>query len=212
MSEILTRMGSAVPHQQSIWLMKLSQVTTRVSRNFAWPILVIYFMSPETEPFTKMATLWKVLYFGGSFLLLILGLLIRLMSQGYFKNDVFVLDGPYRYVRNPVEMSSLICFLSGFLFLRVPWWYALIGLFVAFLWLSVNATNYERALYLRMGSSFLHYKKRVRRWIPSWLPEVNKSDARYSFNRALKEERMSVLWLLEFLLVAALRFQFLKVF
>jgi protein-S-isoprenylcysteine O-methyltransferase Ste14 len=212
MSEFLTRLGSAVPHQQAAWLMRLSQITLRVSRNFAWPVLVLYFLAPELVPHNEVSLLWKSFYYGSSLLLLCVGLYIRLWSQGYFKNDQFVLDGPYRYVRNPVEISNLICFFAGFLFLRAPWWYTTFSLVLAFVWLSSNALAYERALYLKMGAHFLHYKKRVMRWIPSQLPEVNKSDTRFSFQRAAKEERFGILWLACFLVVAALRFQLLKLF
>jgi protein-S-isoprenylcysteine O-methyltransferase Ste14 len=208
MNNLLTRLDPVVTHQQSPWLMRLSAFTLKLSKNFGWPILVLYFFSPEFKTQTSETEFWyQVLYYTLSALFFLFGFFLRLWSQGYYKNKDFVLDGPYRYVRNPVEISNILCFASGFLFLRAPWWYTVVGIILAFLWLSSNAFAYERQLYLKMGSHFLHYKKRVGRWLPSLLPEVNKTDIRFSIQRALSEEKFNIIWFLGFLGVMSLRYQ-----
>jgi protein-S-isoprenylcysteine O-methyltransferase Ste14 len=79
---------------------------------------------------------------------------------------VFVVRGPYRYVRNPMYIGNLIFILCEALIFRSP------GIFLYFLIICVITNIYvakteEKALETRFGREYLAYKQNVRRWIPS---------------------------------------------
>lgn len=138
----------------------------------------------------------------------ILGLILRLWSRGYTRAEGFVWDGPYRYMRNPVESGALFAFAGAAVVLQLPWWYILLCLLLALAYLNFASLHYEREFYLRFGAPFLRYKQRVRRWIPSSLPGANRSNRSFRMAHAFYNERLTLLWLLGYAAVFALRRHF----
>jgi protein-S-isoprenylcysteine O-methyltransferase Ste14 len=79
---------------------------------------------------------------------------------------VFVVRGPYRYVRNPMYIGNLCLILCEAFIFRSP------GIFLYFLILSAIThiyvtTREESDLEKRFGPEYLTYKHTVRRWMPS---------------------------------------------
>ena len=81
----------------------------------------------------------------------------------------FIVEGPYRYVRNPMLIGVLLI-LSGISILTQSW--------LIFLWMILFFVGYnvytilkeEPQLAERFGSSYLHYKSEVPRWLPRITP------------------------------------------
>jgi protein-S-isoprenylcysteine O-methyltransferase Ste14 len=87
---------------------------------------------------------------------------------------LFVVRGPYRYVRNPMYIGNLVLILCEAFIFRSP------GIFLYFLVLSAIthiyvATREEGDLEKRFGPEYLTYKQTVRRWLPSlnWIRREN---------------------------------------
>jgi protein-S-isoprenylcysteine O-methyltransferase Ste14 len=88
------------------------------------------------------------------------------------QTSVLVVEGPYRYVRNPM-ITAVAVFLAGeALFLGSVWILAWAAVFLA-----VNFTYFLRSeepgLERRFGESYRAYKRNVPRWIPRrdpWRP------------------------------------------
>jgi protein-S-isoprenylcysteine O-methyltransferase Ste14 len=79
---------------------------------------------------------------------------------------VFVATGPYRYVRNPMYVGGVWALIGGGLAVRSI---SIVVLALVFWGLShlMVVLNEEPALERRFGDSFLEYKRRVNRWLPT---------------------------------------------
>jgi protein-S-isoprenylcysteine O-methyltransferase Ste14 len=79
---------------------------------------------------------------------------------------VFVAMGPYRYVRNPMYVGAILALLGGGLIVRSV---SVLLLAVVFWTLAhlLVLLNEEPSLERRFGESYLRYKQRVHRWLPS---------------------------------------------
>ena len=85
----------------------------------------------------------------------------------------FVVQGPYRYVRNPMISAVLTILLAESLF------FLSIHLFFWFcIFLTINLvyipTVEEKQLAKRFGRDYLAYKKKVPRWIPNVRPSKSE--------------------------------------
>ena len=87
---------------------------------------------------------------------------------------LLVIQGPYRYVRNPMAMSGLL------LGLMVAWWLGswltLLTVFAGgFIWHYAVRPIEEKDLERRFGQAYVNYKDTVNCWIPIWppIPAVN---------------------------------------
>jgi len=81
----------------------------------------------------------------------------------------FVVEGPYRYVRNPMLLSVLAVLLAEACFLgSIP-----ILVWCLVFWL-INTLYFiyveEPGLVKRFGADYVEYKKHVRRWLPRLKP------------------------------------------
>lgn len=174
----------------------------KISREFGWPSLVILFLSPGV--FIGPET-WSPTAVGAGTFLMLAGLGLRLWSKGFQRDEGFVLDGPYRYVANPVECGAMLVYLGSALLLHVHW-IAILSLAAAGLaYLSVCADAFDEDRFSHLGGLYLRYRRRVSRWIPSRLPGVNRSRRTYLFSSALKSERLAIYWFLALLIVVVLR-------
>ena len=78
-----------------------------------------------------------------------------------------VIRGPYRFVRNPMYVGSLLALGGGALyFTSLP----LLG-FIVFIWITEHALVYfyeEPTLRRTFGDDYEEYCRTVRRWLPSF--------------------------------------------
>lgn len=174
---------------------------SRASAQFGWPMLILYLVGPRLE-FDDGGSLFLLL---AALPVFTSGVFLRLWARGFSRDEGFVMDGPYRYVRNPVELGALICFAGGAILMGHPTWYCILVLVIAMIFLSFVGTVKDRALAAKLGPVYLRYARRVGRWIPSHLPGSNRSNRSFSLMDGLKWERESLLWALGFILVYALR-------
>lgn len=79
---------------------------------------------------------------------------------------VFVARGPYRYVRNPMYVGAVGALAGGALAFSSPSILLLALLFWGLSHLMV-VLNEEPGLEKRFGASFVRYRSRVNRWLPS---------------------------------------------
>jgi protein-S-isoprenylcysteine O-methyltransferase Ste14 len=75
-----------------------------------------------------------------------------------------VIEGPYRYTRNPMYLGHLI-FMAGLALSFNSWLAAALLAFHA-VWFHRRVLRDEARLELRFGSPYLAYKSQVKRWIP----------------------------------------------
>ena len=79
--------------------------------------------------------------------------------------QAFVVQGPYRYVRNPMYVGAICCLLGGGLIVRSTS-ILILGLgFWAVAHLFVLLYE-EPALEREFGETFVQYRQLVRRWLP----------------------------------------------
>jgi protein-S-isoprenylcysteine O-methyltransferase Ste14 len=178
----------------------------RLSKQFGWPALLLMALGPSYLFELSPSQLpWLLLFGMGP---LFGGLLLRVWCRGYLRAEGFVLDGPYRYVRNPVELGAVLCFIGASVFLGLHAWYILALAVLAIVYLSVVGVATDRVLVEKHGTVYLRYMHRVRRWIPNGLPGTNRSYRNYSLLMGLKHERESLIWLIGLFAVFALKKRF----
>ncbi len=80
------------------------------------------------------------------------------------RSSVLVVDGFYRFSRNPMYLGMLCLLLAWAVWLGQ--WLALAGPLVFVLWLNrFQIAPEEQALLARFGSRYAAYCRRVRRWL-----------------------------------------------
>jgi len=138
--------------------------------------------------------------------LLLFGFLLRIAARGYkaemsLESKRLVAGGPYRLVRNPMYLGTILIG-SGIALLLFHWWVLLI-LLAVFLVIYIPQVRKEEAILSgRFKDEYSDYCKKVPRFIPgisAWF----KADLRaaLSFKRAwLKREISSLAWAVVFIL------------
>lgn len=187
-------------------LASIAAPLAKISAFGGWPVLVAFLFAPESG-FSGQNL--PAIYLAMALLVGLSAAALRAWSLGYIRKNVFVVSGPYRYVRNPVELSCLIGYSAGAIFLALPYWYTLSVLAGAWLYMSLLAFHYESGNLQRHGWNYLRYKQRVSRWIPSSLPAANPGAGDFSIARAMFSDGKGWTWFVLLLVVAALRTQFL---
>jgi len=184
------------------WWVGLSARCHKSSKEFGWPILALFLAGPAV-PKADITELY--MYAALGLPAVVLGFCLRLWSRGYLRGEGFVWDGPYRYVRNPVESGALFVYGGAGALLQLPWWYNLSSLAIGLLYLNFSSLYYERVIFRSLGAPFLRYKQRVRRWVPSSLPGSNRTNRSFTLLHALYNERRSLLWIAAYAVVFGLR-------
>ena len=192
--------SSSTPEKDSM-LFLFAARCRKISPDFGWPSLLLLLLGPG-DPIPQSEIFY---YFFLAVPIAFCALFLRLMSQGYDRRKYFVVTGPYRYVRNPVELGSLLGFSAAATALSLPVWYTLSILVLAALYMSLISISYERDLKRNFGTAFVKYASRVRRWIPLSLPAMNPSAQDYSFHLAVINERWTWAWVMGFLVIYAFR-------
>ncbi|OQA92517.1 MAG: Isoprenylcysteine carboxyl methyltransferase (ICMT) family protein [Elusimicrobia bacterium ADurb.Bin231] len=112
------------------------------------------------------------------------GEFIRVWSAGYIrKNKVLSVVGPYKYVRNPLYVGSLLIGLGFAVFIVNI--YIFIIVLATFLYIyTLQIKSEEKALESIFGNEYERYKKNVHRWIPSFKKyrAANSADDTISFD------------------------------
>ena len=171
----------------------------RCLRNFELPGIAFFAILPF-EAFTPVGVA-KVVFAALGSILFSLGVFIRLWSRGFAKDKRFVLDGPYRYVRNPDEIGSLALYAGFFFVLGVLWSWVLAFVLLNLAYFALVAFAYELRLKAKVGAVYERYSERVGRWIPSRYPGVNRSGAPFSWRRSLREDFLLLIWVLAILTI-----------
>lgn len=193
--------GGTLPDSQ---LLALSQRLQKLAPQFGWPALTLLTLAPHSSlGLGWVSSIRSFLVFGIPIILS--GLVLRLWARGYNRAEGFVIDGPYRYIRNPVEVGAVLGYLGCSLILGLPVWFILSLLGISVLYLSVVGLSVDQSLALKFGRPFLRYCRRVKRWIPSRLPGTNRTDRNFSLAHAITHERESLVWIVVFLGIFALR-------
>jgi protein-S-isoprenylcysteine O-methyltransferase Ste14 len=79
-------------------------------------------------------------------------------------NRALIVDGPYRYTRNPMYLGHLI-FMAG-LALTFRSWLGLVILVVNAVWFDHRVRGDEKHLRALFGAAYDDYCRRAKRWIP----------------------------------------------
>ncbi len=100
-----------------------------------------------------------------------------LSSQSNLHTQHLVIVGPYKYVRNPMDLGLMVILFGESLFLRsfILLIYSIICLIISIVYVYLSE---EKDLKARFGQEFLDYKKSVRAWIPRlkpYNPQAKKS-------------------------------------
>jgi protein-S-isoprenylcysteine O-methyltransferase Ste14 len=80
------------------------------------------------------------------------------------RSSTLVVDGVYRYTRNPMYLALLMLLFGWGIALSNPWAMLLAWTFIPYM-NRFQIHPEERAMTQRFGAEFLRYAARVRRWI-----------------------------------------------
>jgi protein-S-isoprenylcysteine O-methyltransferase Ste14 len=129
-------------------------------------------------------------------LLTILAALLRTWATSFLRTEVvhdaslhsekLVADGPYRYVRNPLYLGTILLTLGmGLMASRAGYAFMLIGIVI----FNLRLIRREEAeLTASQGDSYLHYLKAVPCLIPSLTPRVAAGEGRSRWKQAVQGE------------------------
>lgn len=123
-------------------------------------------------------------YFYGAIFFIILGETLRIWAAGYIrKNKILSVVGPYRYVRNPLYIGSLLVGIGFGLFI----WNFYLLVFMIFIFLiiyTLKIKSEEDKLESIFGEKYAEYKNNVARWLPRLKPYGTESET-YSIKLAI---------------------------
>ena len=109
---------------------------------------------------------WSLIIFSG--LLAILGFLAIKRAgthvDPYKPTTALVVDGPFRFTRNPLYLSLTLLYSGMGILLNMLWTVLLLPVVLIIIHFGVIARE-EKYLEKKFGQEFIRYKARVRRWI-----------------------------------------------
>lgn len=125
--------------------------------------------------------------------LVLAGVAIRLWAMGYrTKTGYFAEDGPYRWVRHPLYLGTLIWWAGFFVLCGAP---LAGGVLFALIAIAVHAPQaaFEEA-YLRglFGEAYAAYARHVPRWLP-WRPPRAPAGRPWTARRMLRNRALLTL-------------------
>ena len=99
-------------------------------------------------------------------ILIVAGEALRIWAAGYIrKNSALSIVGPYKYVRNPLYIGSLLIGIGFGFFVNNM--IVLAAIVIAFLWIyTLKINSEEKKLTEIFGSKYLEYKQNTGRWLP----------------------------------------------
>jgi len=111
---------------------------------------------------------------------------VDVMSDEQMRGDAVVVDGPYRYVRNPLYLGAWFNLLA--LTLLMPPSGAIFSLVLVVLFQVRLIFGEEAFLREKLGEAYAAYCARVPRLLPALRPRVAASGARAQWGRAALAE------------------------
>jgi protein-S-isoprenylcysteine O-methyltransferase Ste14 len=122
--------------------------------------LFTYAVRPARFVAIGCAVLWLVLMLGA------VGLFRRARTSivPIRPASVLVVEGVYRFTRNPMYLSLVFLYLTVTLWFGLAWPWVFLPVVIACIHRLVIARE-ERYLLRRFGRSYLDYQQRVRRWL-----------------------------------------------
>lgn len=167
-------------------VLNVATALKKISPRFGIPaaILMTLFFEPEMAQMS-----YDRFYFPLGGLLILIGLYLRIWVRGYVREEGFVVDGPYRYVRNPVELATTVLYLGVAIALGLNWWQQLVIVTATIFYFEALAIANEEEMRRSLGERFDRYRKRVRRWFPSRYPGMNRAGVTFSLPRGILRER-----------------------
>ncbi len=190
--EVLISLGGHQGVFMRSFMLQTANTLKKISPAFGIPaaILIAVFFRPEM---VKMS--FDHFYFPIGSILILLGLYLRVWVRGYVREEGFVVDGPYRYVRNPVELGTVLIYLGVCIALGLLWWQQLVVIAATFIYFEAISISNEDEMRRALGDRFDRYCNRVRRWLPSRHPGMNRSGVTFSVTRGILSERDFLLFL-----------------
>lgn len=177
-------------------------VKKRIKRSFKlrfailypFGLLAVFFSHPSDKLFLISAGL------------IILGLLIRVWSNGYaIKMDSLTTSGPYAYVRNPLY-SGTILIVMGFAFMFDSVYLGL-ALVLVTLFVYINTiSKEEKMLEAKFKDSYLDYKSKVPALFFTPLPYKQGEKWGFSMKRLIdSKEYKPFIWVIVLLIIVYIK-------
>jgi protein-S-isoprenylcysteine O-methyltransferase Ste14 len=88
-----------------------------------------------------------------------------IIEKKFSKSRSLILEGPYRYIRHPIYVGSMILLL-GFFLLSANWLFATIPLIILIIFYSIKIPLEEKELERNFGKKYIEYKKRTGGFFP----------------------------------------------
>ena len=137
-------------------------------------LILIGFIAQRLFPFNLMFDKLSIRLIVGTPILMASGLIAinALLNMIKHKTDItfnnpttkFIVEGSFRYTRNPLYLSLLLVMGSIVLFANSAW--HLIALVLLFILFNFGIVAREEKYLIEIfGEEYIHYKSRVRRWI-----------------------------------------------
>lgn len=194
--------------------MKATQFEFRFRIWIAFAIYVLGFWVPWAAP---SSTTWlelsgelarwlplqtaSIIVTSVAFVLAVLGTIFRVWGTAYIGSSIVksstmhalevVAAGPYRYLRNPIYLGTLLFAVSIMIFMPPPGAiFALIASLVQILRLILREESFMES---QQGEAYLAYKHRVPRLLPSLVARVPKSAVQPQWLQAIVAETFYVL-------------------
>ena len=139
-----------------------------------FPAIILYATHYHFQPITPLRLILTILFFcAGACLAIWTMYLFDTQGNGtaapWNPPKRLVIQGPYRYVRNPMITSVLLLLLAEYVFLKSTGILILFGLFLIGNMIYFPLVE-EKGLEKRFGQDYLLYKQNVPRWIPRVMP------------------------------------------
>lgn len=132
---------------------------------------------------------------------IILGLLIRLWSNGYaIKNDKLTTSGPYAFVRNPLYVGTFLLALGFVIVLNMGIWGVLFLIALGFIYRN-TISDEQGSLKIKFGQAYIDYCTKVPAMWPTLTPYSDGEKWPFSLDRLyVSKEHKPVVWIIVLLI------------
>lgn len=153
---------------------------------------LLKWIAPSVAPDSSRGSLWLRLIFLCGAVLVFLAALLRTWATSYLRAEVvhdsglhseaLVADGPYRYVRNPLYLGTLLMTAGlGMMASRLGWLVLVLGMWIFQYRLILRE---EHELVQSQGDSFRGYLAAVPRLVPALSPRLPAGGTRPRWSQA----------------------------
>ena len=122
-----------------------------------------------------------------------------------------VSNGPFAYIRNPLYIGNILIYV-GAVVLSGTWFPYLAVIVFLFFYIQYTfiISHEEAKLEILFKKSYIEYKKSVPRFIPKFIPYINKSNIIPQVKKAFRSERSTFISMGSFLLLFIFRISFIN--